>query len=180
MGRDVPHAHAMSAQPSGSAPTMPFMGYPGYPMAYGYPMASQPVAGSATAQQPAPQMMTYQASQYFQAPQYVAPRMEYQTVMESKEITIQVPKVIMEEVEITYQVPAMETKTRTVQRPKTIMEDKGVTVQEPRTVMETRSVQVPLYMNQAMPGATTGSMVAPAPAADGLAYQPTQDDAISA
>ena len=40
---------------------------------------------------------------------------------ESKEITIQVPKVIMEEVEITYQVPAMETKTRTVQRPKTIM-----------------------------------------------------------
>ena len=44
-----------------------------------------------------------------------------QTVMESKEITIQVPKVIMEEVEITYQVPAMETKTRTVQRPKTIM-----------------------------------------------------------
>ena len=41
--------------------------------------------------------------------------------MESKEIAIQVPKVIMEEVEITYQVPAMETKTRTVQRPKTIM-----------------------------------------------------------
>ena len=40
---------------------MPFMGYPGYPMAYGYPVASQPVAGSATAQQPAPQMMTYQA-----------------------------------------------------------------------------------------------------------------------
>merc|ERR1712216_339743 len=120
------HAHAMSAQPSGSAPTMPFMGYPGYPMAYGYPVASQPVAGSATAQQPAPQMMTYQAPQmmtyqapqYFQAPQYVAPQMEYQTVMESKEVTIQVPKVIMEEVEITYQVPAMETKTRTVQRPK--------------------------------------------------------------
>ena len=47
--------------------------------------------------------------------------MPLQTVMESKEITIQVPKVIMEEVEITYQVPAMETKTRTVQRPKTIM-----------------------------------------------------------
>merc|ERR1711990_212367 len=112
--------------------------------------------------------------------QYVAPQMEYQTVMESKEITIQVPKVIMEEVEITYQVPAMETKTRTVQRPKTIMEDKEVTVQEPRTVMETRSVQVPFYMNQAMPGATMGSMVAAAPAADGLAYQPTQDDAISA
>ena len=59
---------------------MPFMGYPGYPMAYGYPMASQPVAGSATAQQPAPQMMTYQAPQYltYQAPQYVAPQMEYQ------------------------------------------------------------------------------------------------------
>ena len=57
---------------------MPFMGYPGYPMAYGYPMASQPVAGSATAQQPAPQMMTYQAPQFFQAPQYVAPQMEYQ------------------------------------------------------------------------------------------------------
>ena len=53
-------------------------------------------------------------------------------------------------------------------------------MQEPRTVMETRSVQVPFYMNQAMPGATMGSMVAPAPAADGLAYQPTQDDAISA
>ena len=47
--------------------------------------------------------------------------MPLQTVMESKEVTIQVPKVIMEEVEITYQVPAMETKTRTVQRPKTIM-----------------------------------------------------------
>ena len=47
--------------------------------------------------------------------------MPLQTVMETKEITIQVPKVIMEEVEITYQVPAMETKTRTVQRPKTIM-----------------------------------------------------------
>ena len=59
-------------------------------------------------------------------------------------------------------------------------EDKEITVQEPRTVMETRSVQVPFYMNQAMPGATMGSMVAPAPAADGLAYQPTQDDAISA
>ena len=57
-------------------------------MAYGYPMASQPVAGSATAQQPAPQMMTYQAPQMmtyqapqyltYQAPQYVAPQMEYQ------------------------------------------------------------------------------------------------------
>ena len=75
---------------------MPFMGYPGYPMAYGYPVASQPVAGSATAQQPAPQMMTYQAPQMmtyqapqmmtyqapqyltYQAPQYVAPQMEYQ------------------------------------------------------------------------------------------------------
>ena len=59
---------------------MPFMGYPGYPMAYGYPMASQPVAGSATAQQPAPQMMTYQAPQYmtYQAPSYLtyqAPQM---------------------------------------------------------------------------------------------------------
>ena len=59
-------------------------------------------------------------------------------------------------------------------------EEKEITVQEPRTVMETRSVQVPFYMNQAMPGATMGSMVAAAPAADGLAYQPTQDDAISA
>ena len=58
-------------------------------------------------------------------------------------------------------------------------EDKEITVQEPRTVMETRSVQVPFYMTQGIPGATVGSMVAPA-AADGLAYQPTQDDAISA
>jgi hypothetical protein len=41
--------------------------------------------------------------------------------MESREITIKVPKVIMEDVEITYQVPAMETKTHTVQRPKTVM-----------------------------------------------------------
>ena len=55
-------------------------------------------------------------------------------------------------------------------------EEKEITVQEPRTVMETRSIQVPFYMPQ---GATVGSGVAPA-AADGLAYQPTQDDAISA
>jgi len=41
--------------------------------------------------------------------------------MESKEITIKVPKVIMEDVEITYQVPAMETRSHTVQRPKTVM-----------------------------------------------------------
>jgi hypothetical protein len=41
--------------------------------------------------------------------------------MESKEVTIKVPKVIMEEVEISYQVPAMETRTHTIQRPKMIM-----------------------------------------------------------
>jgi hypothetical protein len=44
-----------------------------------------------------------------------------QTIMESREVTIKVPKVIMEDVEITYQVPAMETRTQTVQRPKTVM-----------------------------------------------------------
>ena len=41
--------------------------------------------------------------------------------MVSREITIQVPKVIMEEVEVTYNVPAMETRSHTVQRPKTVM-----------------------------------------------------------
>ena len=41
--------------------------------------------------------------------------------MESKEVTIKVPKVIMEEVEISYQVPAMEIRTHTIQRPKMIM-----------------------------------------------------------
>jgi hypothetical protein len=45
----------------------------------------------------------------------------WQTIMESREVTIKVPKVIMEEVEISYQVPAMETRTQTVQRPKTVM-----------------------------------------------------------
>ena len=45
----------------------------------------------------------------------------WQTIMESREVTIKVPKVIMEDVEITYQVPAMETRTQTVQRPKTVM-----------------------------------------------------------
>ena len=44
-----------------------------------------------------------------------------QVIMESKEVTIKVPKVIMEEVEISYQVPAMETRTHTIQRPKTVM-----------------------------------------------------------
>jgi hypothetical protein len=41
--------------------------------------------------------------------------------MVSREVTIQVPKVIMEDVEITYNVPAMETRSHTVQRPKTVM-----------------------------------------------------------
>ena len=45
----------------------------------------------------------------------------FQVIMESREITVKVPKVIMEDVEITYNVPAMETKTHTVQRPKTVM-----------------------------------------------------------
>jgi len=44
-----------------------------------------------------------------------------QVTMESREVTIQVPRVIMEEVEISYQVPAMETRTHTIQRPKTVM-----------------------------------------------------------
>ena len=44
-----------------------------------------------------------------------------QVEMVSREITIQVPKVIMEEVEVTYNVPAMETRSHTVQRPKTVM-----------------------------------------------------------
>merc|ERR1712127_704681 len=70
---------------------------------------------------------------------------ETQTIMESREVTIKVPKVIMEDVEITYQVPAMETRTQTVQRPKTVMEEKEITVQEPRTVMETHSIQIPQY-----------------------------------
>jgi hypothetical protein len=67
-------------------------------------------------------------------------------IYEEKEITIQVPKTVMEDVEITYQVPAMETKTHTLQRPKTVMEEKEITVQEPRTVMETQSVQIPAYV----------------------------------
>ena len=70
-----------------------------------------------------------------------------QVIYEEKEITIQVPKTVMEDVEITYQVPAMETKTHTLQRPKTVME-------EPRdhragaasTVMETQTVQIPAYV----------------------------------
>jgi hypothetical protein len=41
--------------------------------------------------------------------------------MVSREVTIQVPRVIMEEVEVTYNVPAMETRSHTVQRPKTVM-----------------------------------------------------------
>jgi hypothetical protein len=45
----------------------------------------------------------------------------FQVEMVSREITIQVPKVIMEEVEVTYNVPAMETRSHTVQRPKTVM-----------------------------------------------------------
>jgi len=44
-----------------------------------------------------------------------------QVEMVSREVTIQVPKVIMEEVEVTYNVPAMETRSHTVQRPKTVM-----------------------------------------------------------
>ena len=47
--------------------------------------------------------------------------MRSQTIMESREVTVKVPKVIMEEVEITYQVPAMEERVHTVQRPKTVM-----------------------------------------------------------
>ena len=44
-----------------------------------------------------------------------------QVEMVSREVTIQVPRVIMEEVEVTYNVPAMETRSHTVQRPKTVM-----------------------------------------------------------
>ena len=69
-----------------------------------------------------------------------------QVIYEEKEITIQVPKTVMEDVEITYQVPAMETKTHTLQRPKTVMEDREITVQEPKTVIETQTVQIPAYV----------------------------------
>ena len=78
----------------------------------------QPDLSQQTLVQPQPQYsVQYQAPQVqYQAPvmQYAPPQPQYDMVtqMESREVTIQVPKVIMEEVEITYQVLfASESKT---------------------------------------------------------------------
>eukprot|EP00293_Proteomonas_sulcata_P019326 CAMPEP_0184288688 /NCGR_PEP_ID=MMETSP1049-20130417/1162_1 /TAXON_ID=77928 /ORGANISM="Proteomonas sulcata, Strain CCMP704" /LENGTH=227 /DNA_ID=CAMNT_0026595187 /DNA_START=23 /DNA_END=706 /DNA_ORIENTATION=+ len=68
---------------------------------------------------------------------------EQQVTYESKEITVKVPRTVMEDVEVTYQVPAYETRTHTVQKPRTVMEEQMITEQVPRTVMQPRTVTVP-------------------------------------
>jgi hypothetical protein len=90
--------------------------------------------------------MTMGETKQYQEPYQV---MTYQTVneqqitYETKEVTVKVPRTVMEDVEVTYQVPAYETRTHTVQKPKTVMEEQIITEQVPRTVMQARTIQVP-------------------------------------
>jgi len=125
-------------------------GYPGYGAGMSAPYGGPPGATYYGSQQVdgkvVDRYMTMGETKQYQEPYQV---MTYQTVneqqvtYEAKEVTVKVPRTVMEDVEVTYQVPAYETRTHTVQKPKTVMEEQVITEQVPRTVMQARTVQVP-------------------------------------
>jgi hypothetical protein len=133
----------MSATPQAAA--FPYGAYgaaPGYGMANMGTYQSTHQVGESTIDRYIVPGQTMHIPEPVQVPSFTQV-MENQTYMEPKQVTVKVPRTVMEDVEVSYQVPAMESRFHTAQRPKVVMEEQTITVNEPRTVMEPVQVQVP-------------------------------------